>query len=121
VQEGRGQVVVCSGEAGIVKSRLAQILTENVERAQRLQNQRLQGEILTACEQLAEAAQTLQASIHLVERLQTPREMRQDHSALEKVLLRPGQAKDAEASLRQACQTMVVSPIEPALLLRTPR
>ena len=68
--------------------------------------QRLQGEILAAGGQLAEAARTLQASIRGAERLQTPREMWQGHAALGKVLLHLGQEKGAEVSFRQALQTI---------------
>jgi tetratricopeptide (TPR) repeat protein len=93
-----------------------EMATQTEARKHVVRAQRLQGEILAAGGQLAEAARTLQASIHGAERLQTPREMWQGRAALGRVLLHLGQEKDAEASFRQALQTIEAI----AANLRTP-
>ena len=59
----------------------------------------------------------LATSVHLAERLQTPREVWLGKAALGKVLARLGRDKEAEAQLTQATQTIEAI----AANLQTPR
>ena len=68
--------------------------------------QRLQGEILAAIGRLDDSAHTLEASIRLAERLQTPREVWLGKAVLGTVLARLGREKEAEANFVQATHTI---------------
>jgi hypothetical protein len=77
----------------------------------------LQGEGLTACGWLEEAAQILTASVRLAEQLRTPREVWLGQATLGKILAWLGRDKEAETQFTQAAQ--VIEAI--AAHLRTPR
>jgi tetratricopeptide (TPR) repeat protein len=94
-----------------------ELATQTDSRKHVVRAQRLQGDILAASGQLAEAAQALVASVHLAEQIQTPREVWLGQAALGKVLTRLGRDKEAEAQLTQATQTIEAI----AATLHTPR
>jgi tetratricopeptide (TPR) repeat protein len=105
----RGQLALVEGrydQAWTYATQSLEMAIQTDARKHVARAQRLQGDILAACGQCAEAVQTFQASIYLAERLQTPRELWQGRAALGKVLLHLGQEKDAEASFSQVLQTI---------------
>jgi class 3 adenylate cyclase/tetratricopeptide (TPR) repeat protein len=94
-----------------------ELATQTDSRKHMARAQRLQGDILAVSGRLAEAAQTLAASVRLAEQLQTPREVWLGKAALGKVLARLHRDKEAEAQLTQAIQTIEAI----AANLHTPR
>ena len=66
----------------------------------------LQGEVLAARGQLDKAVQVLEASVHIAEQLQTPREVWLGKAALGRVLAWLGRDREAETVYGQALQTI---------------
>jgi tetratricopeptide (TPR) repeat protein len=115
-----GELALTQGhhdEAWTYATQSLELATQTDSRKHIARAQRLQGAVLAASGRLEEAAPMLAASVHLAERLQTPREVWLGQAALGKVLVRLGRDKGAEAQLTQATQTIEAI----AANLHTPR
>ena len=105
----RGELALAEGrleEAWSFATQSLEMAIQTDSRKHVARAQRLQGDIMAASGRLDDGASTLEASVRLAERLQTPREVWLGKGALGKALVRLGREKEAEAYFIQATHTI---------------